>query len=273
MDGINGCGIGLRREFLSNFLSLPQDSRPDWIEITPENWIYTPRKYRDDFEAAISDYPLVAHGLSLSPGSIDEIDMTFIRQMKQFLDRHNIQHYSEHMSFSSLGGAQTYELLPLPMTRKMAHFIADKLKKLRDLLDRPVILENATYYFIPYAEMDESEFINLVLELADTTLLLDVNNVYVNSQNHDYDAERFIDSIPMDRVAYIHMAGHWCREDDLIIDTHGMPVCESVWKLLEYTLQKREIPCLLERDNNIPPLDELLEEYRTMKRIHTHARS
>lgn len=268
MKGIQGCGIGLRREHLDDFSTLTPKQKPDFLEITPENWITTPRRYQQAFEQIVSDYPVVAHGLSLSPGSLEEPDQKFLKQMKAFLDFYNIQHYSEHMSFSSLGGAQTYELLPLPMTEKMARFLGDKLKRLRDALQRPVILENATYYFVPYAEMNEAEFINLVLELGETTLLLDVNNVYVNSRNHHYDPQAFMDEMEMDKVSYIHMAGHWCREDDLIIDTHGMPVCGEVWNLLEYTLKKKEIPCLLERDNNIPPLKELLKEYKKMKGIH-----
>jgi uncharacterized protein len=271
MQSIDGCGLGLRREFLSDFCFLPLESRPDWIEVVPENWMYIPKQYRDHFDSVLENYSVVAHGLSLSIGSLEPINVSFVKEIKRFLDRYQIQHYSEHLSFSSLGGKQTYELLPIPMTHNTVSFIVDKLKQLQDLLQRPVILENATYYFIPYAEMDESEFINRIIEQSHTTLLLDINNVYVNACNHHFSPEIFLDRLNLDTVSYLHIAGHWCREDDLYLDTHGMPVCDHVWNLLSYTLHKKRLPCLLERDNNIPPLHLLLEEYQHMKTIHTHA--
>lgn len=270
MEGIVGCGLGLRREFVDTICDL-EEERPNWLEITPENWIFTPRRYRKDFEAAMERFPVVAHGLSLSPGSLEPPDRKFLSELKAFLDRYGIKHYSEHLSFSSLDGVQTYELLPVPMSRDSARFIADKLKTIQDYIQRPVILENATYYYAPYAEMEEAEFIMSVLEMAETPLLLDVNNVYVNAKNHGFDPNRFIDSLDLNQVAYLHVAGHWCRQDDLIIDTHGQLVASDVWELLAYVLRQKTLPVLLERDNHIPPLPELMKEYATMETVYASA--
>lgn len=264
LEGISGCGVGLRREFLRSLQN--SDFKPDWYEITPENWISMPFEFREYFEKVIEGIPLVAHGLSLSIGSPDPLNMGFLSQLKTFFELFKIKHYSEHLSFSSFSGGQTYELLPVPMTLPMANFIADKLKKASDFLGMPVIMENATYYHVPYAEMPESEFINLVLEKSGMPLFLDVNNVYVNSQNHGFDPRVFIKNLQLDRVAYIHIAGHsWFEQEKIFVDTHGKPVKDEVWELLKFTLNLVQAPVLLERDNNIPPLQEIATEYLYLK--------
>ena len=266
LAGIQGCGVGLRRDFIRDLESL--HFQPSWFEIVPENWIYTPYCHRDAFNQVAEKFPLVAHGLSLSIGSPDPLNYKFLKELKQFLDEYNIEHYSEHLSFSTFYGAQTYDLLPVPMTAPMAGHIADKLKEACDFLGRPVILENATYYYVPYAEMPEADFINMVLNKADVPLLLDVNNVYVNSANHGFDPQEFIGRLDLNRVAYIHTAGHkYFEKEKLIIDTHGASVCEEVWQLLRDTLKKVPVPVTLERDNNIPPLQELIEEYNTLEEL------
>lgn len=266
MNNINGCGLGLRREFLEDFIALK--NKPDWIEITPENWIFTPHRYSEHFEHIMATMPVVAHGVSLSIGSPEAVDKSFLNDMKVFLDRYNIEHYSEHLSFSTLGGMQTYELLPLPMTRAMAQHIGDKIKQIQDVLQRPLILENASYYLAPYSEMAEIDFINEILEYADTTMLLDVNNVYVNATNHGYDPDAYIAQISSSRVAYMHMAGHLEYPDEaLLLDTHGEAITKKVWKLLERTLKRIDAPVMIERDNNIPPLKVLMSEYRKLSKI------
>jgi uncharacterized protein (UPF0276 family) len=266
MNAIHGCGLGLRREFLAEFSDLQK--KPDWIEVTPENWIFTPHRYREDFEQIMASIPVVAHGVSLSIGSPEAIDKSFLADIKTFLDRYNIEHYSEHLSFSTLGGIQTYELLPLPMTRAMVIHIGDKIKQVQDFLQRPLILENASYYLVPYSEMAEVDFINEIVQYADTTVLLDVNNVYVNAMNHGFDADKYIAQIPPSRVAYMHMAGHFEYPDEaLLLDTHGEAISKKVWKLLERTLKKIDRPVMIERDNNIPPLKELMEEYKKLSKI------
>jgi uncharacterized protein len=266
MLNICGCGLGLRSEFLlevkkSFFL-------PDWWEITPENWIHMPKVYEKAFEEAVYSKPTIAHGLSLSIGSVDKLNKKFVKQMKSFLDRYDIKHYSEHLSFSSLNGKQSYELLPVPMTKNMITHISDKVKEAEDILQRNLILENATYYYIPYAEMAEVDFINEVLENSGAKMLLDVNNVFVNSVNHTFKARKFIDELNKDKIAYMHMAGHYFDEEaNLRIDSHGKEICSGVWKLLEYTLKQTNAPVMIERDNNIPPLKELEIEYRNMEKI------
>ena len=266
MNNINGCGIGLRREFLTQFSALKK--KPDWIEVTPENWIFTPHRYREAFEQIMGSLPVIAHGVSLSIGSPEAINKSFLGDIKTFLDRYNIEHYSEHLSFSTLGGVQTYELLPLPMSRAMVIHIGDKIKQVQDFLQRPLILENASYYWAPYSEMAEIDFINEIVEYADSSLLLDVNNVYVNGTNHGFDPDDYIKQIPPSRVAYMHVAGHLEYSDEaLLLDTHGEAITKKVWKLLERTLKKIDVPVMIERDNNIPPLNILMKEYQKLQKI------
>lgn len=266
MKTIQGCGLGLRRDFIDE-LALTHE-RPDWLEITPENWFFTPHRYQNTFEQMMGEYAVIAHGVSLSIGSPEPVDKSFLMQMKAFLDRYNIAHYSEHLSFSSLAGKQTYELLPLPMTKAMIEHLAGKITQVQDILQRPLILENASYYISPYSEMAEVDFLCEVLERSNTKLLLDVNNVYVNSVNHAFDPDVYISHIPPSRVAYMHIAGHLeYPEEELLLDTHGEAVCENVWDLLERTLKTHRAPVMIERDNNIPPLHELMEEFKTLQSI------
>ena len=272
MIKFDGCGLGLRSEFLLNIKN--SSFQPDWWEITPENWMHMPKIYEKAFEEIVFSRPTIAHGLSLSIGSVDKLDRKFIKQMKLFLDRYNIKYYSEHISFSSLEKRQTYELLPIPMTKKMVEHIAGKVKEVEDILQRNLILENATYYYMPYSEMREVDFINEILEQSGAKMLLDINNVFVNSLNHSFKARSFIDGIDKNRVAYMHMAGHYFDEESKIsIDSHGMPICSGVWKLLEYTLKNINVPVMIERDNNIPPLNELEIEFNKMKEIVTKAKN
>ncbi len=266
LKDIQGCGIGLRSEHILDII--PSGFSPDWIEITPENWIHMPYRYRDAFEEVLSKFPVMTHGLSLSIGSPEPLDRGFLKELKAFLDRYNIEHYSEHLSYSSFEGGQTYELLPLPLTKKMITHVSDRVKEVQDFLGRNVILENATYYDIPYAQMEELDFINEVMHKSGAKLLLDVNNVFVNGRNHNFDAQEYIQNLSLDDVAYIHVAGHtYYAEDDIIIDTHGADVCNSVWELLGFTLERIEVPVMIERDNDIPPLDDLRREYSLMQKI------
>ena len=272
MLNIKGCGLGLRSDFLLDLKN--NDFSPDFWEVTPENWMHMPKVFEKSFEEAVFSKPTIAHGLSLSIGSADKLNKKFVKQIKTFLDRYNIEHYSEHLSFSSLDGNQSYELLPLPMTKKMVSIISDRVKEVEDIIQRNLILENATYYLVPYSEMAEVDFINEVLDKSGAKMLLDVNNVFVNASNHSFKSRRFIDEIDKSKVAYMHIAGHYHdNEFDMKIDSHGMPVCSGVWKLLEYTLKQLDAPIMIERDNNIPPLLELQSEYNQMKDIVQRVRN
>ena len=266
MSKLKGCGLGLRSNFLLDVSK--SEFQPDWWEVTPENWMHMPKIYEKAFEEAVFSRPTVAHGLSLSIGSVGKLDRKFVKQIKEFLDRYSIEYYSEHLSFSSFDGKQSYELLPIPMTKKMIELVSDKVKEVEDIIQRNLILENATYYYVPYAEMDEVDFINEVMEKSGAKMLLDVNNVFVNSVNHTFKAKKFIDKLEKKHIAYMHMAGHYFDEESNIrIDSHGMPICSGVWKLLEHTLKQIDAPVMIERDNNIPPLKELEVEYKNMEKI------
>jgi uncharacterized protein len=272
MIELKGCGLGLRSDFL---LDLKETNfQPDFWEVTPENWMNMPKVFENSFEEAVFSKPTIAHGLSLSIGSVDKLNKKFVKEIKNFLDRYKIEYYSEHLSFSSLDGNQSYELLPLPMTKKMISIISDRVKEVEDIIQRNLILENATYYLVPYSEMSEVDFINEVLEKSGAKMLLDVNNVFVNASNHSFKSRKFIDQIDKSKVAYMHIAGHYDDEEfNMKIDSHGVDVCSGVWKLLEYTLKQIDAPVMLERDNNIPPLSELELEYNQMKKIIQRVRN
>jgi len=266
LKNIQGCGLGLREEFIYEIDEY--SSKPQWLEIVPENWIHMPKKHEKIFEKIASEYELVCHGLSLSIGSHEDLDMVFLKKLKEFLDRYNIKNYSEHLSFSSLDGIQSYELLPLPMSKDEVNNISQKVKRVQDYLQRDLILENATYYYVPSSTMNEIEFINEVFDKSGAKMLLDINNVFVNSYNHKFNPYEYIDQIDLSKVAYYHVAGHLEYKENLWIDTHGTPVKDDVWDLAKYTLEKNKVPILLERDNNIPRYKKLLQEYDKMKGIY-----
>ena len=261
------CGIGLRSEFIHD---IDQHSlKPSWFEITPENWIHMNVKDRRVFERIVADYEIVAHGLSLSIGSNTPLDKSYLKQLKTFLDDYKIEHYSEHLSFCSLDNKQLYELLPLPMTLKMVAYIAERVDEVQNYLGRSIALENASYYYVPYTEMQESDFINEVLHKSGAKLLLDINNVYVNAHNHKFDAKDFLDAINYEKIAYMHVAGH-LQDKDVYIDTHGEKVIDEVWSLVKYVKdQGVSKPLLLERDNDIPDYEEILQEYAYMQKIYS----
>ena len=260
-------GIGFRNDFAEELL---QSSilTPAFIEVAPENWVGIGGYWKKQFERALEKYPLYTHGLSLSIGSPDELDYDFLKKVKLFLKATNAQIYSEHLSYAKCDNAHLYDLLPIPFTEDAAKHVAKRIKIIQDLLERKIAIEIVSYYSPIAPEMSEIDFINLVLKGADCDLLLDVNNVYVNSFNHQYDAVQFINQLPLERVSYIHMAGHQQVSDTLIIDTHGEAIIDPVFNLFEYVIQRigRDVPVLLERDFNIPEMEELQSE---INRLHT----
>ena len=261
-----GAGLGLRRSIVAAI----QEEIPvsvGFFEVAPENWIGVGGRLAKQLRQVSERVPLIAHGLSLSVGGTEPLDKDLIYNIKDFLTHHKSPLYSEHLSFSNHGG-QLYDLLPLPFTAESVHHTAARIRQVQDMLERRIAVENVSYYLTPCKEMSEVEFIIAVLEEADCDLLLDVNNVYVNSVNHSYDALGFIEQMPAERIAYIHMAGHYVEEDGLIIDTHGAEVIDPVWSLLDKTYRMiGERPTLLERDFNLPSLGELLKEVDEIKRL------
>ena len=256
---VHGAGLGLRRSFMDELAGTPHP-QIDFMEVAPENWIGVGGIMGRQFREFTEQHDFICHGLSLSIGGPAPLDEAFLFRLKKFLDDHNIRCYSEHLSYCSDDG-HLYDLLPIPFTDEAVRHVVQRIKRVQDILERPLVLENVSYYGAPGKELDEIQFLNAVLSEADCRLLLDVNNIYVNSVNHHYDALDFLQQIPAERIEYIHIAGHYNESEDLIVDTHGADVIDPVWELLEKTYQLYGvIPTLLERDFNIPPLPELLAE-------------
>ena len=260
---LHGTGLGLRRPLLGPFSEQPP-SNVDFMEVAPENWMGLGGALGKQFRSFTERYPFVLHGLTLNLGGPGPLDRGFLQQLRDFMERHRIQHYSEHLSYCSDDG-QLYDLMPIPFTGEAVRHVAGRIRRTQDILGRRIAIENVSYYAAPGQEMSEIDFINAVLDEADCDLLVDVNNIYVNSINHGYDAETFLQQLPGERIAYLHIAGHYVEADDLLIDTHGAAVVDPVWQLLESTYRQfGVIPTLLERDFNLPPLPELLHEVDTI---------
>jgi uncharacterized protein (UPF0276 family) len=260
-------GIGFRKDFAEEFLS-GSVLKPGFVELAPENWMNIGGFWKKKLNQLAEMYPITSHGLSLSIGSPEELDFDFLKRVKHFLKEYNVGIYSEHLSFSKLDNAHLYDLLPIPFREDAIKHVAARIRQVQDFLGRQIAIENVSYYTPVAAEMDEATFVSQVAEEADCQLLLDVNNVYVNAFNHNYDAKSFIEKLPLERVAYIHMAGHTKISHDLIIDTHGEAIIDPVYELFEWTLEKvKLVPVLLERDFNIPELDELQNELNKLKAI------
>jgi uncharacterized protein len=257
---VHGAGLGLRRENMDELreAKLPQIG---FMEVAPENWINVGGVWGRKLREFTDRFDFVCHGLSLSIGSPSPLDEDFVRQVAAFMKQHGIKKYTEHLTYCSDDG-HLYDLLPIPFTEQAADYVAQRILRVQDILGERIGMENASYYTpAPGTEMQEIDFINSVLEKADCDLLIDINNIYVNSVNHGYDPVEFMRQLPAERIAYAHIAGHYNEADDLIVDTHGADVIETVWGLLDKSYELFGVfPTLLERDFNIPPLQELLVE-------------
>jgi len=263
-------GIGLRREIAEQLIDLPASQRPAFIEIAPENWMNLGGYWRKTLKEAAEIYPIHCHGLSLSIGSPDPLNIAFVKEVKAFLDEYNVEAYSEHLSYSQSENAHLYDLLPIPFREDAITHIVDRIKQVQDILERPIALENVSYYTPVAAEMDEATFIRHIVEQSGCQMLLDINNIYVNSFNHSYDAKEFYQQLPLSSVGYIHMAGHKKIREDLIIDTHGSDIIDPVYELFEWAIEKiKPKRILLERDFNIPQMPQLLQEVSTLENIAT----
>lgn len=261
---VQGAGLGLRRAFIGSLADqLPH--QVDFMEVAPENWIDIGGRYGRQFHKISEQIPIVCHGLSLNLGGTAPLDESFLHRVKQFLDRFNIRVYSEHLSYCADHG-HLYDLMPIPFTKGAIDHVVGRIQRTQEIIGRKMAIENVSYYAAPGQEMDEIEFINTILEKADCYLHLDINNIYVNSINHRYDAEQFLKALPGERIAYAHIAGHYVEAEDLRVDTHGADVIDPVWQLLDVAYQHFGVfPTLLERDFNIPPLEKLLLEVDRIK--------
>ena len=278
---IKGVGLGLKRELLPQIVSMYGDAsiaNINFVEIAPENWIGAGGKAAHDLAWFVERYPIACHGLCLSLGGPDPLNVGFIKQVKAFLAQHNIPLYTEHLSYcSDIQHGQAgylYDLLPIPFTEEAVHYVAKRIRQVQDILGQRIAVENTSFYAAaPISTMSEIDFLNAVLSEADCNLHLDINNIYVNSVNFDFDAHAFLRQIPKDKIVYGHIAGHYQQAPDLLIDTHGADIIDPVWQLLEAAYQLFGLfPTLLERDTNIPPLPTLMREVNkiaALQALHT----
>ncbi len=263
---VSGVGLGLRREMFGE-LTDAHLRAIDFMEVAPENWIGIGGKFGKQFRRFTEKKPFVTHGLSLSIGGPAPLDEALVRAVGEFMREHGIRLYSEHLSYCGDEG-QLYDLMPIPFTEEAVHHVAGRIRRVQDILGQRIAMENVSYYAAPGREMEEIDFINAVLDEADCDLLLDVNNIYVNSVNHGYDAADFLRRLPGERIAYGHIAGHYEEAEDLIVDTHGADIVDPVWALLDIAYEQFGVfPTLIERDFNIPPIDALLTEVRQVREI------
>lgn len=267
---VRGAGLGLRRELLAPLADVVPGAI-GFLEVAPENWMQLGGRFAKQFRAFTERFPFVTHGLSLSLGGTAPLDERLVRDIKHFLDIHGIADYSEHLSWCSDDG-HLYDLAPIPFTDEAVRHVAARIRRVQDILERRIAVENASYYAAPGQQISELAFINAVVDEAGCDLLLDVNNLHVNSINHGYDAAAFLDGLPLARVRYLHVAGHYVEADDLRIDTHGADVIDPVWALLAQAYARcGPLPTLLERDFNIPPLPALMGEIEQIRRLQAAA--
>ncbi len=269
---VHGAGLGLRRALLDKLMANPPED-VDFMEVAPENWIHVGGALGKKLRFFTERYPFLIHGLSLSIGAPSPLNEQLVRDIKAFMAEHDIRMYSEHLSSCGDDG-QLYDLMPIPFTEDAVRYVAGRVRRVQDILEQRIALENVSFYAPINEEMTEKEFLLAVLEEADCDLMLDINNIVVNSINHRYDAGDFLQSMPAERIRYFHLAGHHVEAEDLRIDTHGDPVDDQAWHLLEQAyLRFGAVPTLLERDFNFPPIDELLGEVRRIRELQTRVQT
>ena len=272
MGIVQGTGLGLRRGEIQRNLIEHNLWGIDFLEAAPENWIGIGGRDGHDLRQLTERFPLVCHGLTLDIGGQQPLSIEFLQSLKDFFQTHGVGIYSEHLCFTADQG-QLYDLMPMPFTQEAVLHVSSRIKQVQDFLEMPLAMENISYYVNTGGEMSELEFINAIIAEADCQLLLDVNNIYVNSVNHDYDPEGFLRGLPMNRVSYIHVAGHSRHSENLIIDTHGHDVIDPVWSLLAQAYDRLEnCPTLLERDFNIPAMEGVQKELQIIRQLQSEAR-
>lgn len=261
-----GFGLGLRPGHYDAVLE--GGHRVDWFEVTTENYLVPGGKPLHYLERVRARYPLVMHGVSLSIGSTAPLDLGYLRSVRELARRIEPAGISDHLCWTGVGGVNLHDLMPLPFTMEAVAHVAARVRQAQDVLDFQLMLENvSSYVACADAEMTEWEFVAQVSEAADCLLLLDVNNVYVNSVNHGFDAREYLRALPVARVRQLHLAGH-SRQGGMLIDTHDAPVAEAVWRLYERAVARfPEAATTLERDDHIPPLAELVAELDHARRL------
>jgi uncharacterized protein len=266
---LGGVGLGLRWDFLEEVVDGP--ALPiDFFEVSPENYMRRGGYYPEQLERISARYALVTHGLTLSIGAAAEPDAEYLSALRHEVRRTKSPLHSDHLCFSSAGARSLHELLPLQHSRQNIARVAERARRVNDYLGVPFALENITYYVHPgRPELPELDFLEGVLDASGAGLLLDVNNVYVNSLNHGFDPRAFIAALDLRRVVEIHVAGHTKKPSGLVLDTHGEKVADPVLDLLGFTLERTgPRPVLLERDNDVPPLEQLVVEVQELRAVY-----
>ncbi|ALR78691.1 DUF692 domain-containing protein [[Enterobacter] lignolyticus] len=256
----DSAGIGLRNEHIPRLLQQPKRQDIDFLELAPDNWMNIGGAKKEYLADIRKKYPLICHSLSLSIGDVCPLNETYINDIRRFLDEYRIDIYSDHLCFSRDPQGYFYDLLPIPTFADALPYLTQRIDRVQNLLGRQLVLENISSYHRYTGEIPEAEFWGELLQRSGCGMLLDINNVYVNAFNHNFDALDYIRSIPGNSIVYYHIAGH-LEDEEFRLDTHGMPVLEDVMKLAKQTFYLHGArPLLLERDNNVPPLDDLCEE-------------
>ena len=261
-----GFGLGLRKEHYNAIIETSPDV--DWFEILTENYLVDGGKPLHFLDQICEKYPVVMHGVSMSLGSNDPLDMDYMQQVKDLAKRTNARWVSDHMCFTGVDGTNAHDLLPLPYTEEAIKHVSNKIKQAQDFLGRQILVENAsTYITYKQSHMTEWEFTTAVAEESDSLVLLDVNNIYVSAYNHGFDPLEYLDGIPAERVQQHHIAGH-SQYDGYIIDTHDHDVVQGVWDLYAEAIKRYgEVSVMIERDDNIPELPELLAELQIARDV------
>jgi uncharacterized protein (UPF0276 family) len=254
-----GIGIGLRVPHYQHILS--RKPTCDWFEIISENFMCDGGRPLHVLDKILEQYRVVQHGVALYLGSTDKLDREHLRRLKRLIKRTNTPWLSDHLCWGSIDGSYSHDLLPLPYTFEAAGHVAQRIREARDYLEVPILVENVSSYAEFHAsEMSEWEFLSEVVEKADAGILLDVNNIYVSSQNHDFNPYTYLDNIPHDRVGQIHIAGH-SKFARYILDTHDSPVLDPVWKMYEHAVRAiGPTATLLEWDDRIPTFEDVHNE-------------
>jgi uncharacterized protein (UPF0276 family) len=270
---LSGVGLGLRWPLVDDLLNRPPPELA-FLEVAPENYMRRGGRYSAALAACRARWPVITHGLTMSLGGVDPLSVDYLRTLRAFLHDVETPWHSDHLCFGIVEGAALHELLPIPFTAKAAAHVAERVRQAQDSLGLPLAVENISYYAHPGpAEMDEADFATLVVEKSGCSLLLDVNNVYVNSKNHGFDARAMIEKMPLGNVVQMHVAGHDDSDPDLLVDTHGEAIKADVLDLVAFALARTgPVPIVLERDDNFPSWGELLAELAELQAIERAAR-
>ena len=262
-----GFGLGLRKEHYSDIIETKPDV--DWFEVLTENYLVPGGKPLYHLDKIHKHYPMVMHGVSLSIGSSDPLNMSYLKQVKELAKRIDAHWVSDHLCWTGLDGVNAHDLLPLPYTEEAINHVAERIQQVQDFLGRQILMENVSSY-ITYkqsGDVTEWEFFTEVCERADCLMLLDINNIYVSAINHDFDPIDYLNNVPIERVQQYHLAGH-SDYTDYVIDTHDHPIVDTVWALYKKAVARfGEVSTMIERDDNIPPLDDLLAELNQAKQF------